>query len=165
MKHTRSLSPLTKRLIKGVILSLFLVAVVRSVRMDSENQDRACLEPALEVGAWLQSVAIETQQGKTWAVDPENPNVVTTDLYNGMGGVILFFVELYRSTDQKSFLAEARARADDKLFNSKIEPVGSGSEGKMFMLGPLIVGFIVMMIILFIIYGMKGKRQLVTDHN
>ncbi|MCP4710481.1 MAG: hypothetical protein GY869_17805 [Planctomycetes bacterium] len=81
-------------------------------KMDAGIQPRQYLEPALQVGAWLQSVAIETKDGKKWPADPENPNVVTTDLYNGMGGVVLFFVELYRATGDQSFLAEAEAGAD-----------------------------------------------------
>ena len=112
-----------------MILSLFLVAVVRSVRMDTGIQARICLEPALAVGSWLESVAIETDEGKKWAADPENPGAAATDLYSGMGGVILFFVELYRSTEETSYLAEAESGADYLLAQLPAESSPGASAG------------------------------------
>jgi len=41
-----------------------------------------------------------------------DPKTVSLDLYSGTPGVVLFFLELYRSTNDQTYLKDARAAAD-----------------------------------------------------
>jgi lantibiotic modifying enzyme len=70
------------------------------------------LDAALNAGAWLKSSGIAGPQGLSWPAVPSDPKPATLDLYSGVPGVVLFFVQAYRSTGRKDFLDEARAGAD-----------------------------------------------------
>ena len=76
------------------------------------KKERTYLSTSLKAAAWLQSVSIETDNGKVWPADPGDPTSISADLYSGNSGVIIFFVELYRTTQNKSFLQEARSGAN-----------------------------------------------------
>ena len=94
------------------LLILLLVAVTQAVWLYPQMEKRSHLGPAVAVAAWLSAAGIETQQGKKWPADPSDPASVSTDIYNGMGGVVLFFLEIYHTTGDVEYLAEARAGAD-----------------------------------------------------
>src|SRR5438270_1067600 len=70
------------------------------------------LEIALKAEAWIRRVRIETPNGVTWPADPLQPKTVRYDLYNGMPGVILFYLELFHATNDKRWLNEARLGAN-----------------------------------------------------
>ncbi|MGH7597572.1 MAG: lanthionine synthetase LanC family protein [bacterium] len=55
---------------------------------------------------------LQTQAGKAWPADPCDSTTVSTNLYSGTSGVVLFFLEMYRATQNKIYLNEARAGAD-----------------------------------------------------
>ncbi len=69
-------------------------------------------EAAVEAGEWLRHGGWETEAGRTWPAIPEDPKGTPTDLYHGSAGVVLFFLELHRATDDPSYLEEACAGAD-----------------------------------------------------
>jgi len=77
--------------------------------------ERPYLKAALEAARWIKSSAIQTDQGVVWPADPRDPKTVSRDLYSGTPGVVLFFLELYRSTGDQTYLKDARAGADDLL--------------------------------------------------
>jgi lantibiotic modifying enzyme len=79
------------------------------------RQGRPYLDAALRAASWIQSVEQSTGAGKTWPADPENPGQVTSDLYAGSAGVVLFFLEAYATTGDVRLLSDARAGADDLL--------------------------------------------------
>jgi lantibiotic modifying enzyme len=60
-------------------------------------------------------------------VDPEKPEV-STHLYSGTSGVVLFFLEAHRLTGEPSYLAQARAGADYLLahLEETLESEGPG---------------------------------------
>jgi lantibiotic modifying enzyme len=75
------------------------------------------LKAALQAAEWIKSTAITTEHGVVWPGDPRDPKTIGTDLYNGIPGVVLFYLELYRSTGDQTYLREARAGSDYLLAN------------------------------------------------
>jgi lantibiotic modifying enzyme len=70
---------------------------------------------ALEALRWIKTSAIRTENGLTWPADPRDSKSVSPNLYAGSPGVILFLIEAYRSTGDKSYLQDARAGADELI--------------------------------------------------
>lgn len=69
------------------------------------------LAAALDAASWLRSAALDKEEGKTWPEDPDKPESLSTNLYSGSSGVVLFFLELYRVTRDPVYLEEAKAGA------------------------------------------------------
>lgn len=69
-------------------------------------------QAALEAARWIRASTIHTPQGAVWPADPNKPESVSYDLYHGTPGVVLFFLEAYRTTGDKTHLEAARAGAD-----------------------------------------------------
>ena len=72
-------------------------------------------DAALEAARWINASAIHTDRGPVWPADPTDAKSVNDTLYAGTPGVILFFIEAFRSTGDQSFLKDARAGADHML--------------------------------------------------
>jgi lantibiotic modifying enzyme len=70
------------------------------------------LEAAKRAGAWIRAGAMKTPEGTAWPAIPSEPSSVSYDLYSGVPGVVLFFVQAYRSTGDASYLEDARGGAD-----------------------------------------------------
>jgi lantibiotic modifying enzyme len=77
--------------------------------------DKSYLGAALESARWIRTSAAQADQGTVWPADPRDAKSVNDTLYAGTPGVILFFLEAYRSTGDQSFLKDARAGADHLL--------------------------------------------------
>jgi lantibiotic modifying enzyme len=104
---------------------ILIVAMLTSALMTLEAAERPYLKAALEAGQWIRSAAIKTEQGTVWPADPRDPKTVSTDLYSGTPGVVLFFLDAYRSTGDQSYLRDARAGADYLLANlSNVKETG-----------------------------------------
>jgi hypothetical protein len=73
------------------------------------------LEVALRAARWIRRSRIETANGVTWPADPLKPTTVGTDLYNGMPGVLLFHLELFHATGDRSWLDDARLGANELI--------------------------------------------------
>jgi lantibiotic modifying enzyme len=71
------------------------------------------LDVALKAARWIRRSRVETKHGVTWPADPLKPNSVGYDLYNGMSGVILFHLELFHATGDRSWLDDARLGANE----------------------------------------------------
>lgn len=89
-----------------------MIAALLSTVVPLRAAERPYLKDALEAARWIRSSAIQAEQGVAWPADPRDPKSVGTDLYNGTPGVVLFFLEAYRSTGDQSYLKDARAGAD-----------------------------------------------------
>ena len=74
--------------------------------------DGRYLEAALAAARWIRATAIDAPAGKTWPAVPPDEKTVQRDLYTGTPGVLLFLVELYRATNDRSWLDLAVAGAD-----------------------------------------------------
>jgi lantibiotic modifying enzyme len=87
---------------------------------------------------WIEMNSVETKQGIVWAADPSDPKSINTTLYAGTPGPILFFLEAYRYTANRTFLEEGRRGADALLASiSKNDEAGlyEGLAGSGFTLG------------------------------
>jgi rhamnogalacturonyl hydrolase YesR len=86
----------------------------------------AYLEAANDAAKWIRSTAIKTAAGLTWPADPNDPKSAgNTTLYSGSPGVVLFLLELHKATGEASYLADARAGADELIAQlSKVQGAG-----------------------------------------
>ena len=89
---------------------------------ESQVKDRPWLAAALKAERWLTASSIHGANGISWPADPTNPGTVSTDLYNGMAGVVLFYLELHNATKDENALKMARGGADFLLSSLPDEP-------------------------------------------
>jgi lantibiotic modifying enzyme len=93
---------------------------------------------ALDAAKWIKSTRVATPFGIAWPSDPSNPRSVSTALYSGSPGVVLFMLELYRATGDAAYLDEAKHGADDLMTKVGAEPqpgLYTGIAGLGFTLG------------------------------
>jgi lantibiotic modifying enzyme len=62
--------------------------------------------------AWIRAADIRSSEGLSWPTVPGDPDSVALNLYSGTPGVVLFFVQAYRSTGREDHLRAAREGAD-----------------------------------------------------
>src|ERR1700722_5138930 len=74
--------------------------------------DRPYLTAAVEAGHWIEKSAIQMDTGTVWPSDPADLKTINTGLYSGTPGPILFYLEAYHDSGDKSFLDKARSGAD-----------------------------------------------------
>jgi rhamnogalacturonyl hydrolase YesR len=89
-----------------------LMAVLTPVSLTA---DTSYLGTALDAARWIQASADYSDQGKVWRADPRDARSVNETLYSGNPGIVLFFIEAYRSTGNQDLLKEARDGADHLL--------------------------------------------------
>ncbi|MEE8583718.1 MAG: lanthionine synthetase LanC family protein [Acidobacteriota bacterium] len=70
------------------------------------------LQAARQAGEWLKENAIRTDHGTVWAVQPDDPRLIVTNLYSGTSGVVLFWLEYYEATFEEEALKLASSGAD-----------------------------------------------------
>jgi lantibiotic modifying enzyme len=98
------------------------------------------LDVAIKAANWIRTSRIQTPTGVAWPADPLKKDSVGTDLYNGFPGVILFHLELFYATNDKSWLDEARRGADELIARlpamdaAKDSGLYTGLGGVMFVL-------------------------------
>ncbi len=114
----------SRRIVTRLATSIVAVLLVscRSAPVDETaptSAPDAYLVAALRTADWLESVAIATDDGTWWPVQPGVPTDPTTPiddtLYHGNPGVVLFFLEAHRATGNARYLEIARAGADGLL--------------------------------------------------
>ncbi len=88
------------------ILGLSLAAAAAA------KKESQYLEAAFGAEKWIAGTAVAGPSGIAWPADPKDPKSVGTTLYAGSPGVILFYLELYAATEDRSFLQKARRGAD-----------------------------------------------------
>ncbi|MBI3410589.1 MAG: lantibiotic modifying-like protein [Planctomycetes bacterium] len=77
-----------------------------------QAQGKVYRENALDAAKWIQSTAIQKENGTVWPAVPGDPKTIGTGLYSGASGVVLFFLEAHRATKDEAYLKGARAGAD-----------------------------------------------------
>ncbi|HEV2387285.1 MAG TPA: lanthionine synthetase LanC family protein [Candidatus Acidoferrales bacterium] len=116
----------------------FAIALLVLFALPGEAANRSYHTAALGAARWIEMNSLETPQGVVWASDPLDPKSVNTTLYAGTPGPILFFLEAYRYTGDRTFLEEGRRGADALLASiSKNDDAGlyEGLAGSGFTLG------------------------------
>jgi lantibiotic modifying enzyme len=97
-------------------------------------------DDAIDAAKWIHAARIETPSGVTWPADPADPKSVSTALYSGAPGVVLFLLELHHATGTREYLDEARRGADDlipKIAAEKETGLYEGVAGLGFTLGEI----------------------------
>jgi len=77
--------------------------------------ERRHLEVALAAERFIRTAAVAEPSGTSWLADPSDLASGRRDLYTGGAGVVLFYLELHRATDDPAHLAVARSGADALL--------------------------------------------------
>ncbi len=100
------------------------------------------LQHALEVEAFIASCQVDGAVGPRWVRHADGGGSGRTNLYHGSAGVVLFYLELHRATDEQRFidiaveggreLVQSLADADDSSI-----AIYSGLPGYMFVLSEL----------------------------
>lgn len=88
----------------------------------TQASGRPWLAAALKAERWLAASAKHGANGIAWPADPSKPDSVSTDLYNGMAGVVLFYLELHNAIGDGNALRMARGGADYLLASVPDEP-------------------------------------------
>jgi lantibiotic modifying enzyme len=88
--------------ILGIILMAWSV-------LGCTTPDETYRRAALDAGRWLHACAAEDGDSCWWPVDPAYPNAITSNLYSGVAGVVLFFLEAHAATGEERYLQLARA--------------------------------------------------------
>lgn len=98
-------------------MTTFLVPVAWLLILVSTvpSADPTYRDAAMQAARWIRASAVQSGNGTAWPADPRDPKSVNATLYAGAPGVILFFLEAYRSTGDQSFLKDARSGADNLL--------------------------------------------------
>lgn len=101
--------------VRAAMRILALLSVASILISATGALDRPYHHAALEAARWIRSSAVQTERGIVWPSDPRDAGSINSTLYAGTPGVILFFIEAYRSTGDQLFLKDARAGADHLL--------------------------------------------------
>ncbi len=128
------------------ILSFLLVFVITAGCGDKRNSETGeqYLSLAIQVANWLEQQKVIKEEGVIWRSSDEQESfpVFNSGLYNGSGGVVLFYLELYHQTDNEQFLTEAKLGADyllaaipDSLSQNAPPGLYIGTSGLGFVLG------------------------------
>ena len=102
-----------------------LFAAIEWPRAPQQIEGRPWLAAALKAERWLAASAQPVRDGVTWPADPTDPKSVSTDLYTGMAGVVLFYLELHNATGDEAALRMARGGADYLLASVPDEAVNT----------------------------------------
>jgi len=95
-----------------LIIMMIVSSVLFSSQASAIKEKRPYVEAAFEAARWIRASAVQIGQGTTWPAVPEDKKSMNNTLYSGTPGVVLFFLEAYYSTGDKSFLDDARSGAD-----------------------------------------------------
>jgi lantibiotic modifying enzyme len=84
---------------------------------------------AVDAAKWIRTTRVATTFGIAWPSDPAKPGSVSTALYSGSPGVVLFMLELHHATGEAAYLDDARRGADDLATKIGSEPEAGLYEG------------------------------------
>jgi lantibiotic modifying enzyme len=98
-----------------------ITAVILAIVVSIGAAERPYLDAAVRAARWIESSSLKTAKGTAWPSDPRDPKTVETNLYSGVPGVVLFFLETYRATGDRAFLTQARGGADFLLASMEDE--------------------------------------------
>jgi len=76
-------------------------ATLLVIAQGSAQQTPSYRDVAVDAAKWIRSTRLQTTFGWTWPADPRDSKTVSTALYSGSPGVMLFLLELYNATDDR----------------------------------------------------------------
>ncbi len=93
---------------RAMILILLLAFQAVPVKAATGDYRKA----AEEAASWIRTAAVQSKEGTAWLADPNDKKSVSTNLYAGVSGVVLFFLEAYNTTKNPAYLKDAIAGAE-----------------------------------------------------
>ncbi|NIM18220.1 MAG: hypothetical protein GTO45_39975 [Candidatus Aminicenantes bacterium] len=104
------------------VVSLLLIIVFSAgIAAGCNDAESLYLDKALQAAEWIKSSAVKTPDGVVWPGVPGELKSVSKNLYAGTPGVVLFFLETYYSTGNKSYLEDACEGANHLLASTSEE--------------------------------------------
>ena len=97
--------------------SSFLAAAALTVTLWSlpackRTAPNPSIDAAARAAAWVRASGNRGPDGMSWPSVPSDPKEATLDLYSGVPGVVLFFLQAFHSTGDPAYVADARCGAD-----------------------------------------------------
>lgn len=93
------------------------------------QDERKYVNAARRAESWIRRWAVRDAAGVHWPADPEKTATVSTDMYNGMPGVILFYLELWAVTGDREMLAMAAGGANYLISTFPTDAAKLGDDG------------------------------------
>ena len=113
----------------GAGLTIGIAALIFSLRGSAQAPAPSYRDVAIDAAKWIRTTRVATPFGIAWPSDPANPKTVSTALYSGSPGVVLFLLELHDATGEAAYLADARKGANDLQTKVQSEPEAGLYEG------------------------------------
>ncbi len=101
--------------------ALLLIALVAAPTFPRDAASREYLDAALAAERWIRASAQHTGGSTLWPADPRDPKSISANLYTGMPGIVLFYLEAYSATRDPVFLDAARTGATALLAQIETE--------------------------------------------
>ncbi|MBI3663601.1 MAG: hypothetical protein HY234_11210 [Acidobacteria bacterium] len=125
--------------IRSIFTALLALALLAPAVFPRDAASREYLDAARATELWIRSSAIRTSDGTIWPPDPNNPQMLSYDLYSGSTGVVLFYLEFYKQRHEPIFqfdYALDGASALAKHMDQEKDPgLYTGLAGMCFALG------------------------------
>ena len=99
----------------GAVVALTFQAFGVAAPQVASGQAPNYRDVAINAAKWIRSTRVETLFGYAWLSDPNDPKSISTSLYTGSPGVILFMLELHQATGDAAYLDQARRGADELM--------------------------------------------------
>lgn len=100
---------------KKLFWIIFIPLLIFGLGTCRGKQERTFLNIASETARWIQASAVESDSGSVWPAVPGEDNTISTTLYSGTSGTILFFLEMFAATGKHEYLDSAEKGADSLL--------------------------------------------------
>ena len=125
----RILAAMRTRAVAAALL-VAVVSLVYGVRGAAQApQAPAYRTAAIEAAKWIRTTRVATLFGYAWPADPKDPKTISTALYSGSPGVILFLIELHQATGDPAYLDDARRGSDELVTKVPSESANGLYEG------------------------------------
>jgi lantibiotic modifying enzyme len=96
---------------QSFLAALLVISFFAPPALPRSPASREYLDAALAAERWIRASAQRTGGTTLWPADPRDPASVSYNLYSGMPGIVLFYLEAWHATGDKPFLDFARSGA------------------------------------------------------
>jgi len=93
-----------------IIRSALVLLIVQTLGV--AGTERPYFQAAAKAARWIESTTLAAPRGAVWPAVPPDAATIQANLYSGVSGTVLFFLEMNRATNDKKYLDEAVRAAD-----------------------------------------------------
>jgi lantibiotic modifying enzyme len=99
------------------LITSFVIAVAAllAIAGGSAQQPPPYRDIAVDAAKWIRTSRMQTTFGVAWPADPRDPKTVSTALYSGSPGVVLFLLELNQATGETAYVDDAKKGAAELM--------------------------------------------------